>query len=314
MSLSETLASAESSMSSTEAPTTAATQEAPPAGDIATESTQPGLIGVAEEPEAPKQEGFKLADGVTPDYVVAIDPEGKPIKASDVQASFFRQSDYTRKTQEIAAMAKQFPQAAQWFQDNTEHINAVNPILQALQTGDQQALQAALQPFMDQAGVQKPRDAQGRFTKQTEEEELYDLDELEPDTLAYQMATRHNALVQRNSQVLAEVQGVKSKLEQFVGNVQNEQQRMQIQSELSSIASGWKAKGFEGDVSGAAALIGQPIGPNEAMLLHNYEAIMRHNLGLKGNSVPSVPAAQQAQPNVSPAGKSLAQFFAETTR
>lgn len=312
------------------APVSEAAPAAPPEGTEA--GPTQGLIGVTEQPAEAAQpvSTYKLAEGLDPNTVVAVGPNGEALKASDIPDGLLRQADYTRKTQELATIrqqaeivAQEFPQAAKWITENGQHIGTVAPLVEALATGDQQAFQNALVSLAEQAGVTLPsnrqRDASGRFVAQAEpQDELIDLETLEPGTVAYDMAVRANSLIQKNQALETKFDGVNSKLDKFFGQVETEQRTQQVQAELSGIASEWSGLGLQGvDIAGARKLVGQQINPTQAMQLHHFYQVMTHNVECARKTgrqaeTPTTPAALGSQPTVDfsqPFNKAMEEAF-----
>jgi hypothetical protein len=317
MSLSEAISSAVAD--SAPAETTPAAPETASVTEQAEAPTE-GLIGLPEQTvEAPTDSKFTLADGIAEDQVLYHDSDGKPVTAKDVQASYFRQADYTRKTQELA----QAKEVLGWIEKNQGSIQTAAPILDALASGDKAALAQAIKQIADQQAVELPqgrqRDEQGRFAKAEPDAELYDLEQMAElhgaDSLAYDMAVRTNAAIMANRQLGDKLNGVDQQLKGFFGQLQQQQQQAQNLAAINEVAQGWKANGFQPDTEGAAALIGKTITPQQAMILHNFEGLQRHNVRIAKGTPPakSEPGgAVSGKTGVSPEGKSLTQYINET--
>jgi hypothetical protein len=294
---------------------------APQQGQPAPEGDkQPGFVGFkpAEQPAAtpgangaPAPDGgkWKLADGVAPDLVVAHDAEGKPITAAEVQSGYMRTNDYTQKSQELAGFKERANLWDTYIQEN-------GPILEKLDSNDPATVKDAIFEIARMYGVDlgagSARDAQGRFVSTNKP--AVDLEALKTE---YGETSPEYLLAVRNN----ELEGQIAELQKGFGDFKTAQERATAQAQAGSvitqIASEWSAGGFNADVNGAFQLIGQPITAEAAMILHNYEALMNHNVRVAraqgGNgSLPNEPGGAHLRTKVDPSGLSFSQFVDKT--
>lgn len=277
-----------------------------------------------QEPEGDPEGTPNVQDGnielaLDPDTVVGKTPDGKPITAAEVQRSFLREADYTRKTMEIADVRKKASDYDTFVQENGE-------ILADLDSGDESRVIRGLEAIAKARGVQLPNQAppqsqrgpDGRFLSKSQSEfQPIDLEELVPGTSEYQMAQTVNRLIELNQQN-PEMTALKEELTQMRGffNTLNQGiQTNQMRSEMDALAGQWSTKvNFkEADIDGAMELVGKPISAVQAMQLHHMSKYMKHMVTLaQGNQSPpnvfSEPAAGGSAP-VNPENMSLAGFI-----
>lgn len=311
------------------APETGTAAPAAPAQGAEQAPTGPGFIGYTpEQPAAdsPTPEGaakWQFAEGVNPDQVIATDDQGQPIKASDVQASYMRQADYTRKTTEMAEFRRTAEPAVEFVQQNMEYI-------QAFGSGDPAQVKSALEKLAQSYGVElgspQPgaanRDPSGRFAPSGADgakpgASLIDVSKYDEDSEAHEIAVAHNAQIERNQDLEAKVSEVNSKLDRFLSGVQTRIEQDQTLEKMESVASTWAKGGLAADVKGAYELVGRPITAEQAMQLHHWERVQEHNYrvmmargGAQGPAH-SEPGPSGVRPPVTPDGKSFSQYAKE---
>lgn len=267
----------------------------------------------------PSSSDGKIELAIDPDTVVGKTADGKPVTAAEVQRSFLREADYTRKTMDIADVRKKAETYDAFVQEN-------GAILADLDSGDEARVMRGLQQIAQARGVQfpaasdgVPRGPDGRFTSRQGEPQFsaIDLDDFVPGTVEYQMAETINHLVdlnQRNPQVAA-LEAKLAQQEQFFNSLNQGLQESQVRSEMESLAGWWASEQQfkDADVDGAMKMVGQPINPAQAMQLHHMSKYMKHMLNIaRGNTTPpdvfGEPAAGGSAP-VNPSGTSLTGYM-----
>jgi hypothetical protein len=290
--------------------------ETPPAETPPEEGTEPtaDFIGVTpEEPEA-EEEGLNVAGewelNVGIDEVIAT-VDGKPVTAGEVKSGFMRQADYTKKTTELAEYRKQ-------AQDGYDFVEANRPVLERLATNDPAQVKEALLDVAKQYGVDlgsapsgQQRGPNGQFISPQEEENngLIDLSMYQEDSEAFRLGSALNASMEKNN-------SLETKLDNFLGQFQQEVASVQTSQTAQALASEWAGKGMaDVNVDDAIRLVGQPMTVEQAMTMQNFEAIIRHTINVaksKGNRpIPSEPGVVARKPG-SFAGMSLSDALEST--
>lgn len=300
---------------------------------------QPGLIGVTEDPAASGQAGqgqgaaaaggtaWKLAEGVAPETVVAIGEDGKPITAAEIQRGYLRESDYTRKTQEAAELRRQAEEAIAWARQNEWFLADIS-------SGEPAKVQAAIERIAQASGVSlgqgapgaagPARGADGRFVSSGQGGEQGGLQKIDPAQFVdeafpqgHPLVHTVNALIDQLNTKDQSIAAIQKEINDFKGGVQQAMAQQQSLAELSNVAHTYEAAGLEGiDLAGAQKLVGQTITPAQAMTLHHFEKILRHNLavaraGSTAASTPNEPAGVAGQ-NLDLSTMSLAQALEAT--
>lgn len=267
-------------------------------------------------PSAKQQVAWELSQGMAPDTVIGM-LDGKPVTAAEVRDSYFRESDYHKKTTEIANERKAHEELKRWYEASEPYLTGLNSQNPADRL---QAVQAIARDFGVDLGQSRNRDERGRFAaSQSQDEELYDLDEFAPGTEEYTAALRWNNQVNQNRALQEQVKGLQQSFEQFATGVQTTVERNQQRAEAEAVAQVWTASGLQGiDVDGAMQMVGKPMGVADALRLHHFEAILRHNHRLAAGgaqaNTPNEPAASHSPGKGSLHGKSLTQAFDERIR
>lgn len=255
------------------------------------------------EPSGAQTAQFRLAETLQPDTVVAYDGD-KPITAQEVQNGYFRQSDYSRKTQELAESRKSIESQQQWFEANKTYI-------EGLQSPDPEQRAAVLTQLADAFGVRenlarsfapaRERAPDGKFT--AAKTDLLDPDEYDeisrPVVLAANAAIeRANALEAQNKALDDRFGKLEQTVNQFQEGLQTAQQQQQLAQEIATLSAGWQERGFKDVDAGAAmALVGKPITSEQAMFLAHREQLLKHNYAAAearfkaGGKVPNEPGS-----------------------
>lgn len=215
----------------------------------------------AEGEDPPSESKWEVT--LPPDTVVAT-VDGKPITAAEVEKSFMLQSDYTRKTQEVAEQRREMAQIAEAWETQ------VLPVMQGLQSEDPQTRKDTLlslaQSYGIDLGPQRSRGADGRFAQSEKPDDgMIDLSQFEEGSEAWILAQTAN----RQTEQLRTMQ-------QHWERQQAESQTSQTRAEMEAMASSWKATGMDADIGAAQALVGKTITPEQAMKLSHWEAVLGH--------------------------------------
>lgn len=262
-----------------------------------------------------QQVAWELAQGVAPDQVIGT-MDGKPVTAAEVRDSFFRTQDYTAKTQQIASERKELQSYKEWYE-------GAEPYLRGLNSQNPAEKMEAIQKIAQDYGVDiggRARDERGRFAAQQEPGDgLIDLDQYIEGSAEWELASTINDERQRRSGLESRLEELGSKFEQFTGSVASAYEQNQRRSEAEAIAAKYQTSGLsELDIDGALKRVGEPLGVSEAMRLHHYDKIMRHNFNLARagtpSSVPNEPAASANSNKGSLRGLSLTRAFDERVR
>jgi hypothetical protein len=265
---------------------------------------------------AQQQVAWELAQGVAADTVIGT-MDGKPVTAGEVRDSFFRTQDYTKKTQEIAKEREEHQSYKQWYSEAEPYLKGLNSPDPAVRM---QTVQQLAQSYGVELGGGRQRDERGRFASQQQESEgLIDLEQFDEDSAEYQLASTINAERQQRSAMQSKLDEISAKFEQFTGSVASAYENNQRKAEAETLAAKYQAAGLDGlDVDGALELVGKPLDVAQAMRLHHYDKIMRHNFALaKGGTpqtVPNEPASSAGPGKGSLRGKSLTASFDERIR
>lgn len=264
-------------LQSAEAPATSSAPETAAPATTEGHSEPVGYVGFTPD-DATQQSATEaqlaLVEGMSPETVVGT-LDGKPITAGEVQRSFLRESDYTKKTQDLAEQRKNVEQVESWIEANRSY-------LERLDSGDPDQVLAALADIAQARNVQfnqaaKPRDETGRFTK------------AQPDELNPEEWGEARPVVEALNQSNARYAALEKKFDQLMGGLQSVQQQAEQRDAAVTIAHGWKAQGMDADVDGALALVGKPMTVEQAMRVHNLETMLRHTH--------KVATAKQEKPN-----------------
>lgn len=224
---------------------------------------------------APTHTQFRIADGVAADLVVAFDGE-KPVTAQEIKDSFFRQSDYSKKTAEIADTRKQYTRAIEFFEQNEEDIVR-------LYSHDPQERLAVFEELRERFQIPTPqaRDAAGRYTSSSAREPdaglIEELDPEDYDESSRPFIERWNAQAVLLKQALGKVNSLEETVGQFSQGFQKTQEQLATVDKMTTIADDWKAKGFA-DVNTDAAfeLVGKPMTPEQAMFVAHLPHLLAH--------------------------------------
>jgi len=245
--------------------------------------------------------------------------DGKPVTAAEVRDGYMRTSDYTKKTQELSAKRKEAEQYEQWYRSS-------EPYLTGLNSNDPAERAATVQKIAQDFGVElgsqssRQRDERGRYTSaQSQDDDLLDLEDFQPGTEEYTAAQRWNNQVVQNRELRDQLKGLQQSFEQFATGVQTTVQQNQQRAEAEAVAQSWTASGLQGiDVDGAMQLVGKPMDVNQALRLHHFEAILRHNHRLAAGgtqtNTPNEPASSAGPGRGSLKGVSLTRAFEERVR
>jgi hypothetical protein len=254
----------------------------------------------------------KIDLAVSPDQVVGQDESGKAITAGMLRDGFLRQADYTRKTQELAEERSKVEPFAALIDENFHH-------LEAFASGDPDRISATLHELAEAYGVQlgrqPARGPDGRFASQQAQDgstdgfvPLYDLEDFEPGTAEYEMADRANQAMEAQfrqmmnlaKQVSEISKGAEAKVSQSESHLQ-----------ATKIATEWAKLGLDPNVETALSLVGQTIDVDAAMVLANWDSILRHNTKVAIERYTTQPNESSSNPpaRVSLAGKSLKEAF-----
>lgn len=267
------------------------------------QETQLRSIGLGEQSqETPAETLANLSLQVPPDTVIAHDDKGNPVTAAEVQRGFMRQSDYTQKTQAVAAEKQAVAELTQWGQ-------------RIFQSDEASAIQAfrdlAAERGIDLAAAfreELPRNPDGTWMSRQDAQNTQNIvnpDDYEEGSPAYAMAQMVNALQSKYDAL----EGNFSKL---VGGIQSQFNQAQTQSEIESIASDWSRSGFTGaDASKAFPLVGTAITAAQAMVLANFAELVQHNIQAhlaRPTAKPNEPSRDGTRPGIDPSGMSITQF------
>ena len=323
--LQSAMESAAATMSSTTPTETPASQGQAETQPAATTEGQGGeFIGIpADQPaagqetqETPESSG-KIELAVSPDTVLG-QIDGKPLTAQEVQNGYLRQADYTRKTQETAALKAEVEPYVPFIRENLTY-------LEDFASGDTTRITSALLDIAKNfnvdlgsaAGGGRARGADGRFVAATTPQEasaLFDLSEFEEGSDAWEVAKRSNDAYTAQAAKVAEIE---ERLNSFTSGIEQRVSEHTRLTEAAAIGDRWKASGFEGiDTDGAMALVGEPMTVEQAMTIHHFAQILRHNVAVaqkRASATPHEPSGVQREPG-SLAGKSLSQAFDERLR
>lgn len=287
----------------------AAAQPTPPA-----EGQGGELIGLPkDQPDAgqqpPSQDSGKIELAVAPDTIVG-NLDGKPVTAQEIQQGYLRTADYTRKTQELAAQRAE-------FQPYVEFIEANHSYLEDFVSGDPGRVKAAILEIAENFGVDlgsRPRTPDGRFASPTSGQQpsgLFDLNDYVEGTPEYESARRANELIASQQQA---IDALRAEITDFKGGLQSQMEQARTLETAQAIAQQYATSGMDGiDVDAAMKLVGQPKSVEDAMRLHHFEQILRHNarvLEQRFKAPPNEAKGASREPG-SLAGKSLAQAFDE---
>ena len=293
-----------------------------PAGEEDRSLTALGLEAGAPEQKAEAPAGpldLKIA-GET--IVGTVD--GKDISAAELKNGFMRQSDYTRKTTEIAASRQEL--------DGLVRFRDVNlPILQTFaraeslaQQGNSEAAEAAawegLKMVAKSHGIDLDaaksngitRASNGQFVSQSKSEfdaELQEIAESDgKDSPAYRQAVRNHELEDRLSMVTQQ-------FDQFTNGLTRAQEAAQSRAEVENIAETWGAKGVKGiEVDKAMDLVGQPMTAQHALQVSAFGKILEWMLENRDPSRRPNQPSSQAPGGLKPESMGLAEYASQRIR
>jgi hypothetical protein len=285
------------------------TSEAPAASPIGIEDGSPsqGDQGSAQ------QVALELAETLAPDTVIGT-IDGKPVTASEFRDSYMRTQDYTRKTTELAQQRQEAQAYIDWYKANENFIQGLN-------SPNPDDRKATLEQIAQQFGVElspRPRDASGRFVAQSQQEDAIDLSQYDENDAAYELASALNQERANRSQLESKLDSLQSSFEKFTNSVTTQVEAQQRQAEVEAIAASWTSHGLQDvDVNGALQLVGKPISTDQAMRLHHFEKLLRHNYNVA--KTPSTPAPNEPAPGSSNGrgslrGMGLSQAYEERIR
>ncbi len=291
-------------------------QEQQGASLIDIDAGSPESQGNQQATASAQQVAWELAQGVAPETVIGT-MDGKPVTAGEVRDSFFRTQDYTKKTQELSQERTQLQSYVDWYKD-------AEPYLRGLNSDDPNVRLETVTKLAQSYGVElggRQRDERGRFAsqQQSQDQGLIDLSEFDEGSEAWALANTINQERQERSAMQSKLDAIEQKFEQFTGSVASAYETNQRKAEAEAIASKYQQSGLEGlDVEGALQLVGKPMDVAQAMRLHHYEAVLRHNYALaKGGTpqtVPNEPASGAGQAKGSLRGVGLSAAFDERIR
>ena len=288
-----------------------ATENAAPATGNVDQGTEggPSLSYIGFEAEEPKAQDAAPIESkwevkLPPDAVVAV-VDGKPLTASEVEKSFMLQSDYTRKTQEVAEQRKEMAQIAEAWESQ------VLPVMQGLQSEDMQTRKDTLLNLAQSYGIDlapRARGADGRFAASEKPDDgMIDLSQFEEGSEAWILAAKLNQQTEQQNS-----------MRQAWERQESQAKEAQTRAEMEAMASSWKAAGLDGaDTKAAQALVGKNITPEQAMKLSHWDAILRHtakvaqSMGSQSAASPDEPRSGQRTPGTQESlkGKSLMESF-----
>lgn len=234
----------------------------------------------------------KLSDAIPADTVVMHDAAGKPITAQEARDGYLRQSDYSRKTAEIAQERKDNEPLMRWFQANQPYIQRLNSPDVAERT---KVLHEIAQMYGVKLGSAEAGQTQAGATQAGK---IGLLDPAEWGDESKPLVEHANGLVAQNQALQAKIDELDQKFGQFTNSLQSAQEQQQVQSQIGAIAQDWGSKGFKDvDSNAAAALVGKPMTVENAMYVANIQKLLAHTFALAktkaGATVPNEPGSHQ---------------------
>lgn len=289
-------------------------------------------IGVKDNQEAQQekpeegQQPFTLAQGVAPDMVIGTGPDGKPITAAEVSQGYLRQADYTRKTQEMAAFRQKAEPAVQFVTDNWSYIERLSndnedvraeAVLEIAKSNDVDLGKYVANGLSQQNTRQ--RDAQGRFVagQQQQQAGVIDLNQYEEGSEAWELANALNQEREHRAGLETRLDQLGGKLDNFFSAQERQTQQQQARTAMQATAQEWAGAGMQGvDVDAAMALVGQPMTPEGAMIIHHFQMILQHQLAAAGAmraQQPNEPGNNPSGQRISPGGMGLHEYISQST-
>lgn len=294
-------------------------QEGSAGGFVGIDGDQPGESNnqpLESGGTTPSGEKDGLAPDVKPELIVAT-IGGKPVTAQELLSGNLRHADYTRKTQELAETRAKYDNYVPFIDSNLSYIEDIV-------SGDPARLVAALSDIANNQGQDlaqlvgkasgQSRSANGQFASAKAEKGFFDLEEFDEGSESHAVAVQANAAIQEVSSRLDKIEAAS---QNFQNGLSQKMAQAQNVAQADAIASKWEQARLPGiDVEGALALVGKQMTVEQAMKIHHFENILRHNVGIargqNGQSAktPNEPGGQ-SRPAGSMAGKSLAQVADE---
>lgn len=297
-------------------------------GQPAVEAPAPGFVGVdADNPQPvgqpqsdPNDPAAQVGAGkfelsVAPETVLGT-IDGKPFTAQEAQSGYMRQADYSRKTAEMATERKQNEPYIAFVQNNVGYIEDIA-------SGDPQRIAAAFREIAEGEGLDAaeiaellaPGSSRGGGQTQAGGQSRFNLESYEEGSEAWMIAKAANDALTAQEDRLAKLEG---KLDGFTSGIQSKIEQSQRQGQAEQIAAAWQGAQMQGiDVDGAMALVGKPMSVEQAMRLHHFEQILRHNIAVARNRGTSANPPNEPNGVPTPAGsargKSIKQWMQEAS-
>jgi hypothetical protein len=233
---------------------------------------------------------FKLE--LDPEAVVAVLEDGTPLKATEVEAGYLRQSDYTKKTQELATARKDHEDLINWWEGGSKDI------VLGLYDKDMSVRVQALNIIAQNAGIDL---GTLNSAPSKEEDTLIDLTQFDEESEAWELANKLNKATQARINEAKKVSDLEKKFNDFTNSLESKVKTQETVNEIEKLADSYKKKGLTDiDTESASKLVGQPMTPEQAMIMSHYKKILEHNIkAVKSQStqVPNEPRSSNNVPN-----------------
>lgn len=227
---------------------------------------------------------FELLLDLPPDTVVAS-VEGKPLTVGELSKSVMLQSDYTRKTQELSQRATDLDVFANF-------VDANRAVFEDIDSGDPERITRALIAVGAAHNINLAvRGKNGRFeaapgsggseqASAIAEAEQYLEDMIEEhgeDSREARHAQAALDQLNRMGKIIGQLEGA-------AGRIGQREATERAREQASLLAQYWSERGLNGvDIEGALRLVGSSMSIEHAMLVQNWNTLMRHQFNAGAN-------------------------------